>query len=273
MRPKHNKKRNTAFLYEALINELTKCVLAENAERKAIVVKILKENFGKNSVLAKELEIYKTLCEATDLQQETAKSLVAEAKRSMDKLKEKDIFEAQSSVISQINKELSKDVFNNFVPNYKHLATIVQMFSTSTPLKTRVLMESECLQRLTGEQKKETQALKPISNLTYKTFVKKFNEKYGSTLQTEQRDLLQNYILSFSDNGIGIKLFMNEELARLKEVISQSLTENTELYDSSMREKAKQVLQLLENCKTQELTREIIGDVLKVQALAREIQD
>ena len=30
---KHNKKRNTAFLYECLVKELTKCVLREDKKR------------------------------------------------------------------------------------------------------------------------------------------------------------------------------------------------------------------------------------------------
>ena len=31
---KHNKKRNTAFLYEALIREMTKAVVSKNQEQK-----------------------------------------------------------------------------------------------------------------------------------------------------------------------------------------------------------------------------------------------
>jgi hypothetical protein len=32
-------------------------------------------------------------------------------------------------MISRINKELSKDVFTTFVPNYKNLATLQQVFN------------------------------------------------------------------------------------------------------------------------------------------------
>ena len=35
MKFKHNKKRNTAFLFEALVRELTKTVVIENREKKA----------------------------------------------------------------------------------------------------------------------------------------------------------------------------------------------------------------------------------------------
>jgi hypothetical protein len=48
---KHNKKRNTAFLYEILVKELTKSIIREDKERQAIVRKILVEFFNKGPVL------------------------------------------------------------------------------------------------------------------------------------------------------------------------------------------------------------------------------
>ena len=41
MKFKHNKKRNTAFLFEALVRELTKTVVIENREKKAEVLQIM----------------------------------------------------------------------------------------------------------------------------------------------------------------------------------------------------------------------------------------
>ena len=44
-RDEHNKKRNTAFLYECLIRELTKAIIKENKEQQRVVKSILKEFF------------------------------------------------------------------------------------------------------------------------------------------------------------------------------------------------------------------------------------
>ena len=41
---KHNKKRNSAFLYEALVQELTKSIVSKNTEQKKKIVKIIKES-------------------------------------------------------------------------------------------------------------------------------------------------------------------------------------------------------------------------------------
>ena len=42
---KYNKKRNTAFLYESLILEMTKSIINNDHDRKNIALDILKENF------------------------------------------------------------------------------------------------------------------------------------------------------------------------------------------------------------------------------------
>ena len=41
---KHNKKRNTAFLYESLVKELTKSVVRQLSERKIKIVQIIKHS-------------------------------------------------------------------------------------------------------------------------------------------------------------------------------------------------------------------------------------
>ena len=46
---KHNKKRNTAFLYECLVKELTKAIVREDKKRQFITKKVIKQFFNKNS--------------------------------------------------------------------------------------------------------------------------------------------------------------------------------------------------------------------------------
>ena len=57
MKLKHNKKRNTAFLYETLIKEMTKAVIEKNIELKNEIFSIIKESFQNNSNLYKELKL------------------------------------------------------------------------------------------------------------------------------------------------------------------------------------------------------------------------
>ena len=116
---KHNKKRNTAFLYEVLIRELTKAVVSKNGDHKQKVVGVIKEHFRKGSLLSKELELYKALCETSGEQIHVAERLLYEVKsiRFSDIFNEEELYREQTSVINALNKDLSPSIFSNFVPN------------------------------------------------------------------------------------------------------------------------------------------------------------
>ena len=45
MKIRHNKKRNTAFVYEALVREATVAVLKEDVERRDKTISIIKRHF------------------------------------------------------------------------------------------------------------------------------------------------------------------------------------------------------------------------------------
>ena len=46
---KHNKKRNTAFLYESLVKELTKTIVRQQEGRKEKIVNIIKKSSETNN--------------------------------------------------------------------------------------------------------------------------------------------------------------------------------------------------------------------------------
>ena len=120
---KYNKKRNTAFLYETLILEMTKAVLSKDMERKEIALDIIKENFYQNSILQEELDAYRSIIETKGVSSDWANSILREAQRTYLSLHPDHVFQSQTKVINRVNKELGKDTFSNFTPNYKSLAT------------------------------------------------------------------------------------------------------------------------------------------------------
>ena len=58
MKIKHNKKRNTAFVYEALVKEATVAILKNDSERKSKAIKIIKKQFNEHTEIGKELTLY-----------------------------------------------------------------------------------------------------------------------------------------------------------------------------------------------------------------------
>ena len=273
MKLKHNKKRNTAFLFETLVRELTRAAIRKDAATKAAVTIILKEHFGSGTLLHKELDLYRSLCESSTLAEPSAQRLLKEVKEEYKKLDKKSIFVEQGAVIKRMNRELSKEVFNTFVPNYKNLATVYQIFNGEMSPAKRVLLEDTVLGAITKKSQKGDEDFVPqIDNLVIKNFIKKFNQKYYGTLSESQSRLMQNYILSFTDNAAGLKAFLNEEIGRLREVLKVSLKTSEVKEDVDMVEKTGKVLEILDGFKQNRLTRDSLSQILKIQNLAAELE-
>jgi|TARA_R110000823_G_scaffold11344_1_gene38732 hypothetical protein len=273
MKLKHNKKRNTAFVYEALVREVAKAVVKRDDNRKSLIIKIMKEHFSPTNILAKELQLYKALEETKGLDVYTAERLIKEARTDHQKLNKNEIFENQTSLINIINKRLTSEVFSNFVPNYKNLATIAQVFGDDVATKERVLLERKLLGDMVRKEgaPAKSKNMPHIDGLVYKTFVKKFNEKYDKELLPEQKQLLNHFLTSFTDNGVEFKMFLSEEVGRLKNSIAGALKENNSDIDNDMIDKTKLVLEKLEEFKKTKIDESMVKGVLKIQSLAYEV--
>ena len=273
MKMKHNKKRNTAFLYETLVREMTKCVISKDKIKKNEILSILKEHFSKGKVLNKELFLYKNINETSGLKRDIAEKILKETKYDYELLSKDEIFLEQSKVINKINKNISPSVFSNFVSNYKNLASIAQIFSGSLSPKERVLLEETILEKMSESGSTEEVVMKPLDDLTYKTFIKKFNEKYSDSLLSEQKDLLTNYFLSLDDNGLSLKIYLNEELGRIKEEIKNCFSLQEIKQDENMSNKAQIVFEKLEQFKKQEFDQKMLTELLKIQYFVSEAKN
>tara|TARA_R110002126_G_scaffold156348_1_gene303711 strand:- start:190 stop:1020 length:831 start_codon:yes stop_codon:yes gene_type:complete len=268
MKAKHNKKRNTAFLFEALARELTKALVSKDKKKTQVVKSILKEHFRRGMVLFSELDCFNTLANQSELDQYTAEKMVFRAKNAYDQLNQQDIFKEQSAVIKKINKDLSKEVYNNFIPNYQSIASVAQIFNQKLPIKNRVLIERKIIKQLTNPPT-ETEDLQPIDNLVVKSFAERFNKTYGGLL-VEQRDLLSKYITSFHQSGADFRLFIGKELKRIHEEVTTSLKLQEVRDDTEMVKNTKKVLERIEKINVSTAGEEDILKVLKLQKLVRE---
>ena len=266
---KHNKKRNTAFLYECLIRELTKAILKEDKAKQAKVKGLLREFFSKGKALGKELDLYKSLLESKELNQDFSKRLMVETKKDFDMIDRKTVFNEQTALINKINKMLGSKTFSNFVPNYKDLATIGLYFQNSNlGAKKRIMLEDKVVGYLTRLDENRTE-MKPVDQLEFKMFVKRFNDTYEHSLIKEQKDLLSNFIVSFSDNGLGLKSFLNEEIGRLKEAVDTCMTENTNV---ELNENFKKVKEKLNSYAKKPLTQKAVEEIFYIQDLVAEVK-
>jgi len=261
---KHNKKRNTAFVFESLVKEITAAIIKNDVDRKNKAVSIVRKHFQPGSALRQHLDCYKSLYENQGLERETCERILREANISARMIDPHGLFKQQTELINDINKELDPTVFNNFVPNYKTLATIDQIFSIKTAPKTKVMLENQIISSMS--QSLEESSSSDIDTLTLTTFINKFNEKYSDTLLDEQKELLNYYITSFVDNAVELKMFLNEELARLKAEIES-------VQDSDLNDKKQLISEKLNNFQNTEINENLLLTVLKTQELVKELSN
>jgi len=264
MKLKHNKKRNTAFIYEALNRCLTEAIVKKDQERKNKTLSILRDFFHDGSELKKEAMLYNSLMETRGLDVPLAERFIFESKKDHSQLDLDDIFSQQSSMIKRINKELGKDFFSVFTPNYKSFANISHIFNKKTDARSRVILERKLVTSLISKPDEvKEQKFEHLDSLTYKMYVKKFNEKYEDTLIEEQKTLLTMYITSFNDGGVEFRYFLNEELGRIKQTLTEKSEHNPEL---------NSVLEKFENIKSAKFSDSDLQMILKGQQLVKELQ-
>ena len=259
----HNKRRNTAFLYEALVRELTKRVVSKNEERKSAVMAVMKEFFNNNSILKQDLNLYKEIVETRGTTKDAAEKIIGYVRKERERLNTEKLFEAQTQLINKIHNSISEDVFSNFVPNYKALASVYQMFSPKTKIKNKVLMENVVVQYMSSSPQNINEE-KRINNATMRIFSSKFNNHYSELLE-EQRVLLSKYISSFADNGLELKMYLNDELGRIKEALSKSS------FEGELKDKVQKVSSIIDSFKGELINEDMLKQIMKIQQLVREI--
>jgi len=270
MKVKHNKKRNTAFLYETLVRELTKSIIGNQKDKTAKIKQIFRENFAPGRVLRKELDCYRALSETSDLDQYTAEKMIFHTKKEYESLSREKIFECQSSLLREINTCLGSHTLNNFVPNYRTYATLAQIFGEKASVKARVLLEKQILASLTSVQE-DAEPLELIDSLVLGRFTERFNNEYTSLLP-EQKQILTKYIVSVGSNQADFQVCVGNELKRIKEAVNNSLRIEEVSSDSTMVKNTHKVLEQIDSFNISNLSTDDILTILKLQTLVKEYQ-
>ena len=270
MKTRHNKKRNTAFVYEALLREATVAMLRKDTKRRDTALNIIKEHFKDGSLLKRELECHRSLYENQNLDKDTSEKVLREAKMAHRLLDPNSLFAQKTRLINDVNRDLEPGVFNTFVPNYKTLASIAQIFSDKISPKDLVLLEGEIIKKMT-QQASTIEIPTDIDNLVVNTFTNKFNNKYEGELLEEQKELLTHYISSFVDNALELKIFLNEEIGRLKTGLQKATIFNEIKNDKQMLAKTEQIIGRLEELRECAIDDEILLTIMKTQSLVKEI--
>ena len=124
-------------------------------------------------------------------------------------------------------------------------------------------MESIVVQYMSSNPQ-QTNEEKRVDSATMRIFSSKFNNHYNSLLE-EQRILLSKYISSFADNGLELKIYLSEELDRIKEAVSAAKLE------SELQEKLNKITSVIDGFKGKLINEDMLKQVMKMQQLIKEI--
>ncbi len=231
---KHSKIKNTGILFELLTRQITADVL-DGKDSKAVT--IVKKYFNENTVLGKELQLYRLLSEKHYNSENKANELLDLVIKSRRKLSSSSIRNEKYNLIKEIKESYQvQDFFSGRISNYKLLASIsnvIQSEITNEDFQPDQVLNSKftILEHITNKNisgkvkdkvlKEYNKKDKDLRLLTYKILVDKFNKKYKN-LDESQKKLLKNYINNISNTN-KMREFVDKEVSAVKTELRKHL--------------------------------------------------
>ena len=236
---KHSKFKNTGFIFELLVRQITSEIMSSD---KSVAEKILKEHFNSKKELSKELKLYQYLINEKYNSESKAEQFINTILEARKKIDEKKLTKEKYNLIKEIKETYNLDEFiKSPISNYKTLASIYKIFETvivdeqfdpTDIVSSRFTIAENIINSsiqnkdvkvkdaVLEEYRKQDEDLRAVS---YKLLVESFNNKYKN-LNNEQKSLLREYINNINNTGKLNEYVGNEVtnlVAALKEIGSK----------------------------------------------------
>lgn len=201
-----------------LTRQITSDILEGKEESSA--TKILREYFGGDTEISKELELYRILMNETFQTEERAKDFLQEVVETRKNLDYDQLHEEKYNIIGDIKDHYPlKEFFKSRVDNYRELASVYKVFKALSEeddveyepqdlvrskytIVEHVTNEDVEVEEKTKSEIEETfeEESRDLRLLAQKVMIEKFNKKYGKLLP-EQKELLRKYINNISNTN------------------------------------------------------------------------
>jgi hypothetical protein len=255
---KHSKFKNTGLLFEMLVRKLTSETLTSD---KSIAIDIIKKYFGKNTELAKELNLYNSMLKEQFRSEARALDFIKDCQQAYSKLNQSELRRQKYNLVKEISENFKFDsLAKAHVPNYKALASTYILFEYATHATVsqlneckNVLLEHMLLtERVTAKKDPVFEAFEQQDKaerlLTYKLLVDKFNSKYSSLTESQKR-LLQQYITHVNDTD-SLRTYIQHEIPKIKTKLAEHANQITDQVTQIKVQKLSEMLCNVETMKT-----------------------
>ena len=232
---KHSKFKNTGFIFELLVRQITAEVMSSS---KSVAEKLLKEHFNSKQELSKELKLYQYLINEKYNSESKAEQFINTILEARKKIDEKKLTKEKYNLIKEIKETYDLDEFiKSPISNYKTLASIYKIFETVVTdtqyeptdiVSARFTIaeniinssiqnkEVKIKDAVLEEYRKQDDDLRAVS---YKLLVESFNNKY-SNLTNDQKGLLREYINNINNTG-KLSEYVSNEVTKLVEGLKE----------------------------------------------------
>lgn len=236
----HNKKRNTALLYEFLVRTVSAALVEGDKKTSATALKILRNFYKPGTQLYKEFRLFNSLVKTTVSSDGVSTSILSEAKAAAALINVEALDREKSQLIRSINHLIKNENFyDQPVNEYRTYATIQTLLNEwrkkpgTVDIDTVAKYEQQLRDWLVTEKKEHSHSITEdspgTSRLLMKVMMKKLNEKYSSTLNSDQKEIIRSYAFSTAkdDKSTIIKKLM-EVRNNLSRSIDSYVTDNPE---------------------------------------------
>jgi hypothetical protein len=226
---KHSKFKNTGFIFELLVRQITSEIMSAN---KSVAERILKEHFNSKKELSKELKLYQYLINEKYNSESKAEKFIDTILEARKRLDETKLTREKYNLIKEIKDTYNLEEFiKSPISNYKTLASIYKIFEvastdeqydptdivssrftiTESIINSSIQNKDIKLKDLVMEEyKKQDEDLRAVS---YKLLVESFNNKYKN-LTNDQKGLLREYINNINNTG-KLNEYVSNEITKL----------------------------------------------------------
>ncbi len=202
----HNKKRNVGLIYEQLVNHMCQCIIQNDESNTVRASQIIKENFKKNTQLHRELKFFNALIQTRGIDPSLATSIINEAKSACQRhFSNEDLEKEKSVLIKSLNYSFGKgNLFEAKVKNYKMLATVQTLLNewrkgSEADFEITTQYEKILHEWMTSQEEviQEERLVEPnIDELTFRMMNERFNKKYETLLNEDQKKIIRLFIES-----------------------------------------------------------------------------
>ena len=254
---KHSKYKNTGILFEMLVRKLTSETMSSD---KTVTIDIIKKYFGKNTELAKELQLYNSLIKEQHKTEARALDFIRTIRESYTRLNQSALKRQRYNLVKEISENfVFERVSKIHINNYKALASIYMLFEYKDSDNPNRLMECKnaVLEHTLLTEKKApakptlieefSKQEKDTRLLAYKLMIDKFNNKY-SVLSESQKQLLNKYITNVNDTE-ALREYVSQVIPTLKTRLAEHAKHITEKVTKIKVERLSEMLCNVETMK------------------------